>query len=168
MTVPIIITAEMGKADQAWANGLRRAHYPADRNMVDAHITLFHHLPPSHIAEVKARLAALAAEYPAPTARLSELMQLGGGVAALKAPSFSRFAMRWQKGFAACSFRRTKRVRGCTSPSRTRSNPLLQKRCMKRFPAIFSPDPCRFMALLLIIIAAARGNRLADGHFAAE
>ena len=81
MTAPIIITAEMGKADQAWANGLRRAHYPADRNMVDAHITLFHHLPPSHIAEVKARLAALAAECPVPKARLSDLMNLGGGVA---------------------------------------------------------------------------------------
>ena len=81
LTAPIIITAEMGKADQAWANGLRRAHYPADRNVVDAHITLFHHLPPSHIAEVKARLAALADECPMPKARLSELMQMGGGVA---------------------------------------------------------------------------------------
>ena len=81
VTAPIIITAEMGKADQAWANGLRRAHYPADRNMVDAHITLFHHLPPGHIAEVKARLAALAAECTAPKARLSDLMNLGGGVA---------------------------------------------------------------------------------------
>ncbi len=49
--------------------------------MVDAHITLFHHLPPSHIAEVKARLAALAAECPVPKARLSELMQMDGGVA---------------------------------------------------------------------------------------
>jgi hypothetical protein len=81
VTAPIIITAEMGKADQAWANGLRRAHYPADRNVVDAHITMFYHLPPSHIAEVKARLAALAAECSAPKARLSELMKLGGGVA---------------------------------------------------------------------------------------
>lgn len=80
MTAPIIITAEMGKADQAWANGLRRAHYPADRNVVDAHITLFQHLPPSHIAEVKARLANVAAECPVPKARLTELMQMGGGV----------------------------------------------------------------------------------------
>lgn len=81
MTAPIIITAEMGKADQAWANGLRRAHYPADRNVVDAHITLFHHLPPSHIGEIKARLAVLAAECPAPKAHLWELMKLGSGVA---------------------------------------------------------------------------------------
>ncbi len=81
MTAPIIITAEMGKADQAWANGLRRAHYPPERNHLDAHITLFHHLPPGHLAEIKSRLAALASECAAPVARLSEVMSLGGGVA---------------------------------------------------------------------------------------
>jgi len=81
MTAPIIITAEMGKADQAWANSLRRAHYPADRNLVDAHITLFHHLPPNHLPEIKSRLAALAADYAAPLARVSDVMLLGKAVA---------------------------------------------------------------------------------------
>lgn len=81
MTAPIIITAEMGKSDQAWANGLRRTHFPAERNFLDAHITLFHHLPPSHLPEIKSRLAALAAECPPPVAHLSEVMMLGRGVA---------------------------------------------------------------------------------------
>ena len=78
---PIIITAEMGKADQAWANALRRAHFPPERNYLDAHITLFHHLPPTHLAEIKSRLAALASEYPPPVAHLGEVMMLGRGVA---------------------------------------------------------------------------------------
>jgi hypothetical protein len=81
MTGPIIITAEMGKADQAWANGLRRAHFPPERNFLDAHITLFHHLPPSHLPEIKSRLATLASECAAPVAWLSEVMSLGKGVA---------------------------------------------------------------------------------------
>jgi hypothetical protein len=81
MTAPIIITADMGKADQAWANGLRRAHFPAARNFVDAHITLFHHLPPSHLSEIKSRLAALVAGYPAPEAYLTDVMLLGKAVA---------------------------------------------------------------------------------------
>ena len=81
MTAPIIITAELGKTDQAWANGLRRAHYPPERNRVDAHITLFHHLPPSHLPEIKSRLAALASECPPPVAQLTEVMMLGRGVA---------------------------------------------------------------------------------------
>ena len=81
MTAPIIITAEMGKADLAWANGLRRAHFPAERNFVDAHITLFLHLPPGHLPEIKSRLAALVADYPAPVAHLSDVMLLGNAVA---------------------------------------------------------------------------------------
>lgn len=81
MTTPIIITADMGKIDQAWANGLRRAHFPPERNYLDAHITLFHHLPPGHLAEIKTRLSALVAAYPAPTAFLSEVMLMGNGVA---------------------------------------------------------------------------------------
>jgi hypothetical protein len=81
MTAPIIITADMDKADQAWANGLRRAHFPAERNFVDAHITLFHHLPPSHLPEIKSRLAALVQDYPAPVAHIRDVMLLGKGVA---------------------------------------------------------------------------------------
>ena len=81
MTAPIIITADMGKADQAWANGLRRAHFPAERNFVDAHITLFHHLPPSHLPEIKSRLAALVQDYPAPVAHIRDIMLLGKAVA---------------------------------------------------------------------------------------
>jgi hypothetical protein len=78
---PIIITAQMGKADQSWANSLRAAHYPAERNQVPAHITLFHHLPPTHWPEIKARLAAITRESSAPSAMLSEVMLLGRGVA---------------------------------------------------------------------------------------
>ncbi|MFN3619096.1 2'-5' RNA ligase family protein [Sphingorhabdus sp.] len=81
MTAPIIITAEMGKSDQAWANGLRRTHFPVERNFLDAHITLFHHLPPSHLPEIKSRLAALVTEYAAPIARVSDVMLLGKAVA---------------------------------------------------------------------------------------
>lgn len=78
---PIIMTASMGAADQAWANALRRAHFPPERNVLDAHITLFHHLPGAYEAEAVARTKALAAEFAAPDARLSEVMNLGRGVA---------------------------------------------------------------------------------------
>lgn len=71
----------MGKADQAWANALRREHYPADRNVVDAHITLFHHLPPAYLDEIKSRLSAITKEYPKPDALVSDVMLLGNGVA---------------------------------------------------------------------------------------
>ena len=80
-TAPIIVTATMGKADQAWANALRAQHFPPERNYLQAHITLFHHLPPGYWPEIKARLAGLAHEFAQPEAWLREVMFLGRGVA---------------------------------------------------------------------------------------
>ncbi|WP_340264241.1 2'-5' RNA ligase family protein [Sphingobium mellinum] len=70
----------MGADDFAWAEGLRRAHFPPDRNLVPAHITLFHHLPPSLLPELAVRMKMLCAER-APAAQLSAIMPLGHGVA---------------------------------------------------------------------------------------
>ena len=77
---PIIVTALMGAADFAWADGLRRAHFPPERNWLGAHINLFHHLPPSALEEVAGRLKRLGAG-PRPAARLTDVMLLGRGVA---------------------------------------------------------------------------------------
>ncbi|WP_242124774.1 2'-5' RNA ligase family protein [Sphingobium sp. Sx8-8] len=77
---PVVVTALLGAADFGWAEGLRRTHFPADRNQVPAHITLFHHLPPSALDEVARRLKRLCAGA-APAVRLSEVMLLGRGVA---------------------------------------------------------------------------------------
>jgi hypothetical protein len=48
---PIIVTALFGDGDNGWLQELRRAHYPAERNQVPAHLTLFHHLPPIDLGE---------------------------------------------------------------------------------------------------------------------
>ncbi|MCI4589598.1 2'-5' RNA ligase family protein [Sphingobium sp. BYY-5] len=80
MSVPIIVTALMGAADFAWADRRRRAHFPPDRNLLPAHITLFHHLPPSVLEELAMRLKRICAE-PSPAARLTEVMLLERGVA---------------------------------------------------------------------------------------
>lgn len=80
MSAPIIVTATMGAADFAWADGLRRMHFPPERNRVPAHITLFHHLPPSVEPELLQRVAALCRDK-APAARLGGVLNLGNGVA---------------------------------------------------------------------------------------
>lgn len=77
---PIIVTALLGPEDFAWADGLRRAHFPVERNQVPAHITLFHHLPPSALDPLK-RLLAAEARAPQPAARMTRLLSLGQGVA---------------------------------------------------------------------------------------
>ena len=78
---PIIVTATFGHADAALLDGLRRAHFPPERNHLAAHLTMFHHLPPSSAVELKGRLSALTRGQPAPRAMLAGLMNLGRGVA---------------------------------------------------------------------------------------
>lgn len=80
MAGPLIITAELAPDDFSWIEGLRRVHYPPDRNRVPAHLTMFHALPPSSEAEVRARLAQMALRS-RPAATVAGLMDLGGGVA---------------------------------------------------------------------------------------
>jgi hypothetical protein len=80
MAGALILTAELGAADFAWLDRLRRTHYPPERNQVQAHLTVFHALPPSAEAELRSRLAEIARQTP-PAARIDGLMELGGGVA---------------------------------------------------------------------------------------
>lgn len=80
MAGALIVTAEMAPQDCAWLDQLRRAHYPADRNQLPAHLTMFHALPPSAEAEARSTLARLSRQ-PSPRASVEGLMDLGGGVA---------------------------------------------------------------------------------------
>ncbi|HUG45575.1 MAG TPA: 2'-5' RNA ligase family protein [Sphingomicrobium sp.] len=80
MAGTLIVAAEFGKADFEFLDALRRRHYPAGRNRVPAHLTLFRSLPPSAQEETRRRLARAAA-IKAPEARISGVMDLDGGVA---------------------------------------------------------------------------------------
>jgi len=77
---PLIVTATFGADDHAWLEGLRRAHFPPERNQVPVHLTLFHQLMPSLDAELRDRLGALAAA-PPPRALITGVMDLGRGTA---------------------------------------------------------------------------------------
>ena len=66
MSAPLIVTALFGPGDDGWLQQLRQNHYPAERNQVPAHLTLFHQLPPSLSDELSDRLAAATATPPPP------------------------------------------------------------------------------------------------------
>lgn len=80
MSGALIVTAELGGEDFAWLDGLRRRHYPPERNQVPAHLTMFHAVAPSAEPELRRRLADHAAGA-APSASIAGVMDLGGGVA---------------------------------------------------------------------------------------
>lgn len=80
MAGALIVTAEIAQGDFSWLEGLRRAHYPPERNHVPAHLTIFHALPPSVEGELRGRLGRIVRRHP-PAASLAGLMDLSGGVA---------------------------------------------------------------------------------------
>ncbi|WP_240481484.1 2'-5' RNA ligase family protein [Novosphingobium fuchskuhlense] len=87
-TAALVITAELPAPLHGRAEGLRRAHYPPERNHVPAHLTVLRALPPFVEAEARDLLAALAREMPAPPARLAGIMDLGTGTAlAIESPA---------------------------------------------------------------------------------
>lgn len=93
------MTALFGAADHARLTALRTAHFPPDRNHLDAHLTLFHHLPPSIETELKARLAEEARAKP-PPAMLSEVRNLGNGTAlSVESPALSAVRERLADAF---------------------------------------------------------------------
>ena len=89
---PLIVTAELPGDVFAWADGLRRAHFPPERNQLRAHVTLFHALPSWLEAEARDVLAGITAAAPPPDAMLSRVMDLGRGTAiAIDCPAMLEF-----------------------------------------------------------------------------
>ncbi len=87
-TAPFIVTAELPGEIFAYADALRRVHFPTERNHLAAHVTLFHSFAPSLREELPRELARLAGEYSPPAAKLDGLMDLGGGTAlSLRSPA---------------------------------------------------------------------------------
>jgi len=96
---PLIVSALLGPDDFRWLDGLRRAHFPPERNQLSAHLTLFHHLPPSSLAELRGRLRE-AVDAPRPQAEARGLMNLGRGVAVqIISPALSGIRERLAEAF---------------------------------------------------------------------
>ncbi|MFZ5747735.1 MAG: 2'-5' RNA ligase family protein [Pseudomonadota bacterium] len=99
---PLIVTALFGGEDFAWLDGLRRRHFPPERNLVPAHCTLFHHLAPSLASELKQRLAGETRGVRAPDARIADVLPLGRGVALrIESPELEAIRDRLAEAFAA-------------------------------------------------------------------
>lgn len=146
---PLIVTAQMGAADQAWAEGLRCEHFPPERNQVPAHISLFHHLPPSMVDELRGLLAGHAAS-PKPSANLIEIFSLGRGVA-LKLDCPALLAIRAQ---IAERFEHHLTPQDCAVPRlhitvQNKVDPAQARATLELLRAQISPRPLSIAALML-------------------
>jgi 2'-5' RNA ligase superfamily len=99
---PIIVSALFGAEDHRWLDGERKRHFPPERNWLDAHLTLFHHLPPSIEPELLTRLSALCRASP-PEAEIISLMSLGRGVAyRVRSEALLKIRAELADAFARC------------------------------------------------------------------
>ncbi len=103
---PLILTLGLDAATQAWLEAMRRAHFPPARNLVPAHVTLFHALPGEQVAAVADSLAVEAAALPPSRVRIGPPRSLGRGVALeVGAPVVAalrdRLAERWRPWLTA-------------------------------------------------------------------
>ena len=78
---PFILTAELPSDLHRRFTDLRTAHFPPERNYLEAHVTLFHALPAQCGEELRRYLARLAGEIEPVVGRVEGLMPLGGGTA---------------------------------------------------------------------------------------
>ncbi|SEP66538.1 2'-5' RNA ligase [Faunimonas pinastri] len=98
---PFVLTLELDPRSFGFFDALRRAHFPAGRNLIPAHLTLFHQLPAARAREVK-HLLALAASGQAPIdLRNAGPKSIGRGVAFnLVSPALLSLHRRLQAEFA--------------------------------------------------------------------
>jgi len=80
-SAPFVLTLEIDGESFTFFDGLRRTFYPPERNLVPAHVTLFHSLPGDRGREVKALLASLSASRRAFDMGVEEVKATERGVA---------------------------------------------------------------------------------------
>jgi 2'-5' RNA ligase superfamily len=99
---PLVLTLMLDPDTQAWLDALRRAHFPPERNLVPAHITLFHALPGAEFDSVRAALVEECRGAAWSGVRIGPPRFLGRGVAlnasaAAVAAVRTRLAARWRE-----------------------------------------------------------------------
>lgn len=98
---PLILTLKLDPASFDYFDGLRRQHFPPERNFIPAHVSLFHALPGDEESAIRETLSAVCADTPAMPLNFDQVRFLGKGVAiAANSPELaqlhSRLAVRWQ------------------------------------------------------------------------
>ena len=78
---PLILTALLPKDLHSWATNLRDCHFPPERNFLEAHVTLFHALPPHYAGEIADLCKQMARDLAPIDGEMIGLMPLGKGTA---------------------------------------------------------------------------------------
>jgi hypothetical protein len=78
---PLILTLKLDHTSFTTFDRLRKQHFPPERNVIPAHITLFHTLPASEEGQLLSALQEVSAQTPILDLHFPGVQFLGGGVA---------------------------------------------------------------------------------------
>jgi len=162
---PLILLASLRPADFARLDALRRRHYPADRNRVPAHLTIFRSLPPSAEDEVR-RVLARISSFPPPKAAEQGLMDLDGGVAIrIRSDDLDRLREELLEEFHGLL---SAQDRGGWIPHVTIQNkvePKTARTLLRSLEKDFRPRPLQIAGLELVRYSEGEWERLANYRF---
>lgn len=77
---PLILTLTLEAHAHAYFNALRQQHFPPERNFLEAHLTLFHHLPAGH-PDILPTIQLICSGQPEMQLFASKVVSIGKGVA---------------------------------------------------------------------------------------
>lgn len=77
---PLILTLALDEKNQEYFNQLRKKYFPVERNFLDAHLTLFHNLPPTE-TKIKEMLVEVSKKQKVIDLDVKEVRSIGAGVA---------------------------------------------------------------------------------------
>ena len=97
---PLLVTLALDGGSFERLDGLRRRYFPPERNLIPAHVSLFHHLPPGEQTTVERQLTEAAARHARMPLHFTGLRRLGGGMAVeVVAPGLQGLHARLAKAF---------------------------------------------------------------------
>jgi hypothetical protein len=79
-TPPLILTLMLDETSQEFFNEQRKKYFPAERNYLDAHLTLFHHLPANE-NKLLQDIALVMATYKTMQLQVTDIKHTGRGLA---------------------------------------------------------------------------------------
>ena len=95
---PLVLTLILDADAAGFFNQLRHQHFPAEKNYVDAHLTLFHQLPGSAADRIIAGLEEVSTRYGPLSLSVAEVRLLGKGVAyRIESPILEQLHRQLQK-----------------------------------------------------------------------
>ena len=140
---PLVVTLLLDQEAQQRFDDLRRAHFPPERNHLQAHVTLFHALPGRRRAQVEADLREVA-RHPAYAVDVARVRSLGRGVAfdlrsPLLAAQRAELAARW----ADCLTPQDARAHHPHVTVQNKVEPAAARSLLAQLQAGFVPHPVR-------------------------